>query len=148
MLSGTSGVEVREIEKSTVQHEARVEITGTNTLNIPPGVSTQTGTCTALSEINVLSFQPHMHQLGTHLTYTVTPAAGSPYMLYDQDYTFDGQEHVMFDPVRTLHSGDQLKIDCTYNNTTGNTVTFGESSNDEMCLAGITLYPYNANFCQ
>jgi hypothetical protein len=89
-----------------------------------------------------------MLPLGTHLTYTVTPVAGAPFTLYDQDYTFDGQEHVMFDPIRTLHRGDALKIECTYNNTTGNVVTFGESTTDEMCLAGMTIYPSNATFCQ
>ena len=89
-----------------------------------------------------------MHQLGTHMTYTVTPTSGAPYALYDQPYAFEGQEHVMFEPVRTLHKGDQLKIDCTYNNTTGHVVTFGESSNDEMCFAGMTIYPADVSFCQ
>ena len=147
VLTGVSGVEVRETTPSAVQHEARVEITGQNTLNIPPGVSTQMGMCTASSAINIVSFQPHMHQLGTHLKYTITPTAGSPLVLYDQSYTFDGQEHVMIDPVYALHAGDQLEIECTYNNTTGATVTFGESSKDEMCLAGMTVYPSNATFC-
>ena len=146
-LMGTSGVEVREIAAASVQHEARVEITGPNMLSIPPGISTQSGTCMALGTINIVSFQPHMHQLGTHLKYTITPTAGSPVVLYDQSYTFDGQEHVMIEPVHTLHAGDQLRIDCTYNNTTGATVTFGESSTDEMCLAGLTVYPYNAGYC-
>jgi hypothetical protein len=148
VLSGTSGVEVRETEASTVQNQARMELAGPDTLNIPTGVSTQTYTCNALAEISVVSFQPHMHQLGTHMTYTVTPTAGAPYKLYDQDYTFDGQEHVMFDPIRVLHQGDQLQIDCTYNNTTGHPVLFGESSTEEMCFAGMTIYPYNTTFCQ
>jgi hypothetical protein len=149
VLTGTSGVEVKEVAAASVQHKARVEITGPNTLSIPPGISTQTSTCTiSATEVNLLSFQPHMHQLGTHLTYTVTPTTGSPRVLYDQNYTFDGQEHVMIDPVLTLHAGDQVRIDCTYNNTTANTVTFGESSNDEMCLAGITMYPSTAAYCQ
>lgn len=149
VLSGTSGVEVRETEASKVQNQARMELNGpTDTLNIPTGVSTQTGTCTALSEINVVSFQPHMHQLGTHLTYTVTPTVGEAYKLYDQDYTFDGQEHVMFDPIRTLHKGDVLKIECSYNNTTGSAVGFGESTKDEMCFAGMTIYPSTTTFCQ
>jgi hypothetical protein len=148
VLSGTSGVDVRESDGSTIQNLARMELSGPDTLTIPTGVSTQTHTCNALSEISVVSFQPHMHQLGTHLTYTVTPVTGEPYTLYDQDYMFEGQEHVMFDPIRTLYKGDQLKIDCTYNNTTGNIVRFGESSKEEMCFAAMTIYPFNTTFCQ
>ena len=147
VLTGLSGVEVREIEASAVQHEARVEINGPDTLNIPPGVSTQMGTCTALGGANIVSFQPHMHQMGTHLKYTITPTGGSPVVLYDQSYTFDGQAHVMIDPPRALQAGDQLRIECTYNNPTSNTIHFGESSNEEMCLAGMTVYPANAAFC-
>jgi len=148
VLSGTSGVDVRETDGTTVQNLARMELAGPETLTVPTGVSTQTGICNALSEISVVSFQPHMHQLGTHMTYSVTPVVGEPYVLYDQDYTFDGQEHVMFDPIRVFHKGDQLKIECTYNNTTGHSVGFGESSNDEMCFAGMTIYPANTTFCQ
>src|SRR6185436_12436777 len=135
-------------EKASVQNEARMELDGQDQLSIPTGVSTQSKTCAALNEINVVSFQPHMHQLGTHLRYTVTPTAAAPYLLYDQDYAFDGQEHVMFDPIQVLHKGDQLEIACTYNNTTGHVVTFGESSNDEMCIAGMTIYPAGATYCQ
>jgi hypothetical protein len=149
VLTGTSGVEIKEVAAASVQHQARMEISGQNTLNIMPGVSTQTGGCTiAPTEVNIVSFQPHMHQLGTHLKYTVTPAAGTANVIYDRDYAFEGQEHVMVDPPLALHSGDQVRIDCTYNNTTQTTVTFGESSNDEMCLAGMTVYPSTAGFCQ
>ena len=148
VLTGTSGVEVRETDAASVQHQSRMELNGPDTLNIQTGTSTVTHTCAALAEINVVSLQPHMHQLGTHMTYTVTPAVGEPYTLYDQDYTFDGQEHVMFEPVRTLHEGDQLKLECSYNNTTGQPVMFGESSTEEMCFASMMIYPHNTTFCQ
>ncbi|HTL35843.1 MAG TPA: hypothetical protein VL326_22090 [Kofleriaceae bacterium] len=147
VLTGTSGVEVKETSVASVMHEARFVISGQATLSIPPGTSTQTGTCTLPSDVAIISYQPHMHQLGTHQTYTVTPASGAPFVLFDSDYTFDGQRHVMMDPIVTLHAGDQVKIDCTYNNTTTSTVTFGESTTDEMCFAGMSIYPYNASYC-
>jgi hypothetical protein len=31
--------------------------------------------------------------------------------------------------------------ECTYNNTTGSPVRFGESSDDEMCFTDIFYYP-------
>jgi hypothetical protein len=39
------------------------------------------------------------------------------------------------------HSGDKLWTTCTYQNNTGNTMTFGESSLNEMCFTGIYRYP-------
>jgi hypothetical protein len=36
---------------------------------------------------------------------------------------------------------------CTYDNTTGQTVRFGESSDDEMCFTDLFYYPaQGANF--
>jgi hypothetical protein len=34
-----------------------------------------------------------------------------------------------------------VKTECTYDNTTGKTVTFGESSDTEMCFSIIYRYP-------
>lgn len=147
VLTGTSGVEVKETPAASVMHEARFVISGQQTLTIPPGTSTQTGTCTVPTDVAIISYQPHMHTLGTHQTYTVLPASGTPFVLFDGDYTFDGQRHVMIDPIVTLHAGDQVKIDCTYNNTTNSTVTFGEHTSDEMCFGGMSIYPYSASYC-
>jgi hypothetical protein len=80
-----------------------------------------------------------MHQLGIHMTVT---ALGTPEtVLLDTDYTFDQQTHYPLDPVAELTQGDQVRVECTYNNDTNEIVTFGDSSLAEMCFAGLFLYP-------
>ena len=37
--------------------------------------------------------------------------------------------------------GDRLKVACTYTNTSASTVTFGDSSNQEMCFTGMYFFP-------
>ena len=81
---------------------------------------------------------PHMHNWGSHITVTDTPAStGVPQQLFDMDwqpgYAFD------FNEVGTMNSpsspflfnpGDQIHVECDYMNNTGSMMTFG----DEMCI--------------
>ena len=47
----------------------------------------------------------------------------------------------------TTGPGDVLTTHCTYDNQTGHNVTFGESSDDEMCFSDLFYYPaQGANF--
>jgi hypothetical protein len=39
--------------------------------------------------------------------------------------------------------GDTLTTTCVYNNTTDNTVTFGENTENEMCFNFVTAWPLN-----
>ena len=41
----------------------------------------------------------------------------------------------------TVRAGERLDVDCTFINGTGSTVTFGDSSDQEMCFVGIYRYP-------
>jgi hypothetical protein len=40
-----------------------------------------------------------------------------------------------------MKMGDKITVECTYLNDTGKTVTFGESTLEEMCFAGTYRYP-------
>jgi hypothetical protein len=44
-------------------------------------------------------------------------------------------------PVIPMKSGDKLQVICSYNNTTGETVFFGDSSLEEMCFSITFRYP-------
>jgi hypothetical protein len=148
-LTGTSAIDVREVPASEVVNEAETELFGKIIgLTVAPGASTQSASCTIQSNLNVFLVQPHMHQLGVHLKGTVTPAGGGPdIVLFDGAYDFDAQLHRFIDPIQALAPGDQLTVDCSYDNTTGQTVTFGESSEDEMCFLGLAVYPSNRTLC-
>ncbi len=140
-MTGTSGIEFMPADPSTVVHEAGVVLAGkTAGLTVPIGASTQTGTCTTPGGITAFAMAPHMHLLGTHLTVTLDHA-GSTQTLLDIPYTFDNQMFHPMDPPLVTAQGDQLHVACSYMNTTGNVVTFGESTKNEMCFAMTYVYP-------
>jgi hypothetical protein len=62
-------------------------------------------------------------------------------VLYDQPYDFNEQKFSLLDQALVTTAGGRLTIECTYMNPTGNTVVFGESTNQEMCYALTFVYP-------
>jgi hypothetical protein len=80
-----------------------------------------------------------MHQLGKHFKAEVVVNDVTS-TIWDDDYDFETQEFVLLDQV-TLNQGDKIKTTCTYNNTTGGSVSFGDSSEDEMCFTILLRYP-------
>ena len=82
----------------------------------------------------------HMHQYGTHLTVTAQGAGGDR-VVFDEDYSFDDQRHFPLAPELKMKAGERVRVDCTYKNTTSESVGFGDSSLQEMCFAGLFTYP-------
>jgi hypothetical protein len=41
----------------------------------------------------------------------------------------------------TTHTGDTIRTECTWDNTTANIVTFGQSTSNEMCFSFSAYYP-------
>jgi hypothetical protein len=147
-LEGVSAIEVVTVDESEVEHEATSELFGkVFGLTVAPGESVQSASCTIVSDLSLVLVQPHMHQYGSHLKGTITRQGGGEEVLYDRPYDFDEQAHEMKTPVIALNAGDQLTVDCTYNNTTGGTLGFGESSDDEMCFLGLLVYPSDRTLC-
>ena len=143
-LEGTSGIEIQRIDSSAVEHEAESVLAGTLSLLIPPNSTvTETGYCTLPSAVTLFAVAPHMHQIGEHMKVTATNAGGD-HVVLDADYSFDEQRHYPVDPQIPLESGDQIRVDCRYANPTNETVTWGDSSNAEMCFAGLYIYPASA----
>lgn len=145
-LSGTSGVEVLEIDPSTVTDEVDMFLPGPKNLDIPMGVSTTTGTCTINATQNVFALFPHMHQWGVHIK-TALDVGGVENVLHDADYTFEHQSVETFTPI-TLNPGDTITTECTYNNDTGAHLSYGESSDTEMCYSVMYRWPVQSSeFC-
>jgi hypothetical protein len=140
MLTGTSGVEVLEIDPADIQNEAELFLPGTMSFAIPPNqVYSASGTCTVNAPQTLFAVNPHMHQLGTHLKTTLT-VGGVDMLLHDGDYSFDHQEFIPFEPV-VLQPGDTITTECTWTNNTPQTVYWGESSTTEMCFSSMYRYP-------
>jgi hypothetical protein len=146
-LTGTSGVEILEVDPSEITDEVDLFLPGPKDLNIPPiEVAKATGTCTVTKPYSVFALFPHMHQLGTHLKTTLT-MGGTEKTLFDDAFNFEHQAVLSFDPIQ-LSVGDKINTECTWNNNTGVTVEYGESSTTEMCYSILYRFPRgDEEFC-
>jgi hypothetical protein len=80
-----------------------------------------------------VGFFPHMHMLGTSMKFELGPTADTMQVAYQRDpYAFDEQRIDSMEMI--LPQGSHSRLTCTFDNTTAETVTFGESSYDEMCF--------------
>lgn len=147
-LSGVSGIEIIEVPEAEVEQEAEIFLPGPLSFQIPPNSEySASGTCDIGTTQNIFAVFPHMHQLGTHFKTTLN-IAGREQILHDEDYTFEHQAFLSFDPI-TLNPGDSIETECTWTNTTASSVSWGESSTSEMCFSIMYRYPkqQDAGFC-
>ena len=139
-LAGTSKIEVVRARPEEVKSLADLMFAGPTTLSIPPQTQANIeDTCKLADNQTAFALFPHMHQLGRHIKTTFT-VAGTSTVVHDADYEFEEQDQLPIGPIE-LHQGDTVKTECTYENMTGKTVTFGESSDTEMCFSIIYRYP-------
>ncbi len=111
-----------------------------------------TGGCTVNTPYSLFAVWPHMHKSANHskLELIRGPANNqTTTVLHDAAYTFEEQEYYKKSPEFAVLQGDQIKVTCTFKNNTGSTITFGDSSNQEMCFTGLYRYPsQNASVTQ
>jgi hypothetical protein len=139
-ISGRSGTLVQEAAPGDIENFAEIVLAGpTLGLQVPTGVSTQSGSCNisqlTSEPIHVFSLSQHMHKTGTHLKSVITRGQ-EEIVLQDIDYNFDQQTFQLVSPHITLEPTDTLTTYCTYNNP-GAPKTWGESSDDEMCFTDL-----------
>ncbi len=140
-LAGTSGVRVRTVRPEAVENEAQVVLMGPVAIALPPNEErTIEGACTQADDVTVFAVQPHMHQIGTHMKVVAESSIAGDVVLHDAPYDFDAQEVKLVDPV-ALAKGDAIRVACTWMNPTTDLVTFGDSTDQEMCFAVVYRYP-------
>jgi hypothetical protein len=149
-IGGTSGIQVARVAESEVVHEADMTFAGTMNISIPPDGQPHiaTGGCSVpAGGWNVFTLWPHMHQFATHHKFVATPTGGAPQVLLDTDYQFAEQlNYPMSDTF--IPAGTRVDTTCTFVNNGTETVTFGDSSNQEMCFTGLYKYPAGGNLFQ
>ena len=89
--------------------------------------------CTQTAPVELLAVFPHMHQHGTRFHIEVGKSLDAMRPLYARD-PFDFDDQHMEKRKISLDAGDVLRVTCDYMNATDQEITFGESSNDEMCF--------------
>jgi hypothetical protein len=107
---------------------------------IPPGATqTISAQYTTTIPMNILYAVAHMHSRSTNLTATY-----GNQMLYSTN-SWDNAPNQLYQPAVMLPAGTVIQWSCTINNTTPNTLTFGESAaTNEMCIFDGQYYPVPA----
>jgi len=123
---------------SDVQFPARYQAIGDLDMVLEPGLETATteATFSAFGQSFVVhGVMPHMHTLGRELTVT-GDADGAEHCLVDVDrWDFHSQNAWWYSDPLAFDSVDSVSISCSYDTTSRTEqVTWGESTQDEMCL--------------
>jgi Copper type II ascorbate-dependent monooxygenase, C-terminal domain len=152
--------EVERVGKTTLILNPLWAFPGFSTMLIPANnpdvVHRWAGVPTALQDgaQDIYAVDLHMHTLGRSGSIGIVRADGRSETLLDiPDWAFEWQETYRFkDPVR-LSPGDQLFVECHFNNTdekqltvngkrfTPRDVRWGENTTDEMCLGNVLTTP-------
>ena len=142
-LKGHSGIAFAKPDPSAVRDEAEVIAAGKFAdLTVPPGKSTQTGSCEMVDDVSIFAVMPHMHLTGVHMTTTAETVDGNSIPLLDTDYDFADQRYTVLPKPVALKKGDKMRIACEYENAGPNALGFGESTNkNEMCITFAYRYP-------
>jgi hypothetical protein len=112
-----------------------VVVFGNMNIALPPNSPSEiTNTCTSDSKMKIFSAFPHMHLLGKRMVVeSAAPGSEDFSEIFRSDpYDFDNQELVPMD--LNISAGDQVRVTCGYDNHLDQTVTFGESTTNEMCF--------------
>jgi hypothetical protein len=124
---------VMELSDAEATENVIIGAFGNTDINLLPGQLGQVVVdCQNPSSTRVVGFFPHMHKLGTSMTLELGPTMDSLQMIYERaPYDFNEQRIDGTDMM--LDGNSQVRVTCNYDNTTQQTVTYGESTNDEMC---------------
>ncbi|HZS35787.1 MAG TPA: hypothetical protein VFF06_03125 [Polyangia bacterium] len=116
---------------------------GSMNINLPAGASgMQVGSsCKAPKTMNVFAVQPHMHKLGTKITLQHGADASAPVVYQRDPWVFGVQPIDLYQAV--INPNDFIATQCTFDNTTAQTVTYGESTTNEMCYFVLFYTPFD-----
>jgi hypothetical protein len=138
-LEGRTAVEMRAAAPDA--SVAEMVFAGTVDIAIPPGVDhAASGSCTFDEDATLFDLWPHMHRLGTRMTIVHRASSGAATVLHDAPYDVREQRHYSIVP-RLVRRGERVEVTCHWKNTSTAPVTYGDSSADEMCFAGLYRYP-------
>lgn len=102
-------------------------------------------------DVRALAIWPHMHLLGREMkVVATTPDNQEIPLLWVKDWDFNWQDGYEYKNPPMLPKGSKIKLTARYDNSKDNPVnpnsppkrvTFGEGTNDEMCLCTLIVYP-------
>ncbi|MET0342240.1 MAG: hypothetical protein ABW252_14645 [Polyangiales bacterium] len=130
-----SQVEIK-MHRSSVANPRPVNsyVFGSPDVNLLPNQTGQVvGNCKMSENLEIIGAFPHMHMLGTSMTFEAGANEASLKTVFQRDpYSFDSQTVDRL--AIKLAPGDLTRVTCKYKNTTNHVIKFGESSLSEMCF--------------
>jgi hypothetical protein len=67
--------------------------------------------------------------------------------MHDMPFQFGEQGSYALDPEVIVNTGDVITTTCTFTNKTNKNISFGESTESEMCFNFAVYYPKGAFSC-
>jgi hypothetical protein len=116
--------------------------------NVPPKQRVENSTsCTVKGELHLIGVTPHMHHMGRRGYLSLQRGGTGPIeVLHDGPFSFEEQR---LRPIEDtlVKEGDVLTTRCTFENTSDRMITFGEDTEDEMCINWVRYYPKGGFTC-
>jgi hypothetical protein len=107
-------------------------------------------TCTVTSDepVQLMRVTPHAHERARHMHLSIKRAdTAVEEVLHDGSFNFDEQDGYDLRPLVQLNKGDVVKSICTYDNDSNKVISWGESTDQEMCFLWTVYYPKGALKC-
>jgi hypothetical protein len=122
----------------TAEHKAGFLLFNNMGIDLAPrSQGTATKTCSMPPNVQVMDLVSHMHMRGTDFL----AQTGAGKVIY-QSSDWDHPTPTIFTPPLGLGNDVDITWTCSYNNTSGNQIGFGQSAaTNEMCILGGTFYP-------
>ena len=148
VLTGRTGIKIVREDPANVHDVAENVFAANIGIQVGPGKSTQSSLCTMEADATILALGHHMHLTGVRQKTTLIRSNGEREVLLDAPFVFDSQQFEALDPPVRVKKGEQLEVECQFDNPTPDTYTFGESTGkNEMCLTSFYRFPaVNSSF--
>jgi hypothetical protein len=135
------------IPDSQVQNEADFMFMGTPDILLPAGATQTVKRYLPLppeyNGVKIFAITGHTHKLGTNVRVGYAKAINMPTTQVYQptNFNWDEPETTTATPPFTVPTGGGFDFECSYKNTTGGEVKFGEATTNEMCFFWAYYYP-------
>lgn len=130
-MKGEVYVNLYTIPEEQLKHTATPLFLVNANIQVPPG-ATRTTKMTWLTprRMNLFLLTSHMHRHGDNFRISLLNGE-----LLHESFAYNDPPTTLFNPPLVLEKGDGLRFECTHTNHDKNrTITFGLTSEDEMCI--------------
>lgn len=144
-LQGQGAVQFETISATTPNVvESDFALFTTTNITLPAGVSTTVGPLFVAGKAGTHAFAltTHQHRLGTEFkVWAANSATDTSHAPIADTLDWSNPPLYRLDPVLDFDGQNGLAYQCTWDNTTGQLVTFGEGALQEMCVLWMYYYP-------